>query len=212
MLEEICEEFAATRRETGIACPSRRVQAALLRVPRDEFVPAGLKAHAFANGPLPIGHGQTISQPFIVALMTELLQLRPSHTVLEIGCGSGYQAAILACLARRVISLEIVAALADAARARLARLGFTNVAVVHADGNLGWPSEAPYDRIIVTAAASAIPKALAAQLAPEGRLAIPLGHADEIQTLVLVVKRKDGALERKNVLPVAFVPMTHALR
>lgn len=212
MVAEIREEFAATRHETGLAAPSRRVEEALLRVPRDAFVPDGLRAHAFANGPLPIGHGQTISQPYIVALMTELVRPQATHTVLEIGCGSGYQAAILGCLAKRVISLEIVGALAQSAQERLLRLGLTHIEVHHADGSLGWPEEAPYDGIIVTAATPAPPPALLDQLKSGGRLVIPLGRVDEIQMLTLFLKLGEGDLERRNILPVAFVPLTHALR
>ncbi|MCX7897316.1 MAG: protein-L-isoaspartate(D-aspartate) O-methyltransferase [Rhodocyclaceae bacterium] len=212
MLEEIRAEFATTYRQTGCKRPSRRVELAMLRIPRDEFVPDSLKPHAYANGPLPIGHGQTISQPYIVALMTELLRPRAFHTVLEVGTGSGYQAAILACLVRRVISLEIVGALAEAARARLARLGIANVDVRHADGRLGWPQEAPYDGIIITAATPSIPPALIDQLKTGGRLVAPIGHIHDIQMLTVLIKHADGATTSNGVLPVAFVPLTEQIR
>ncbi|MEW5782120.1 MAG: protein-L-isoaspartate(D-aspartate) O-methyltransferase [Pseudomonadota bacterium] len=209
MLRDIADEVAWTRQEIGKEALDARVMAALARVPRELFVPATERHFAFADGPLPIGHGQTISQPFIVALMTDLLAPQPDSRILEIGTGSGYQTAVLAELAHEVYSVEIIAALADAARARLARLGYENVFIRHGDGHQGWAEHAPFDGIIVTAAAPRIPPALLEQLEPGGRLVIPVGSPGEIQQLKLVRKDPDGTLSERNVLRVAFVPMTN---
>lgn len=209
MLRDIADEVAWTRQEIGKEALDARVMAALARVPRELFVPATERHFAFADGPLPIGHGQTISQPFIVALMTDLLAPQPDSRILEIGTGSGYQTAVLAELAHEVYSVEIIAALADAARARLARLGYDNVFIRHGDGHQGWAEHAPFDGIIVTAAAPRIPPALLEQLKPGGRLVIPVGSPGEIQQLKLVRKDPDGTLSERNVLRVAFVPMTN---
>lgn len=160
---------------------------ALSVVPRHEFVPAASRSLAYGDHPLPVGHGQTISQPYIVAFMTELLEVRPGMKVLEVGTGSGYQAAVLAEIGARVFTVEIFEALATEARARLSRLGY-DVTVRHADGNLGWPEEAPFDAIIVTAAAEHIPPALVEQLAAGGRLVIPVGRVSGVQELILVEK------------------------
>jgi len=181
MLRDIADEVAWTRQEIGKEALDAEVMAALSRVPRELFVPATERRFAFVNGPLPIGHGQTISQPYIVALMTDLLEPRSADRILEIGTGSGYQTAVLAELAREVYSVEIIAALANAARARLARLGYDNVSIRHGDGHQGWPEHAPYDGIIVTAAAPHIPPALLEQLKPGGRLVIPVGLPEQIQ-------------------------------
>ena len=172
-------------------------------------MPASLAAQAYGDHPLPIGHGQTISQPYIVAFMTEALGLPGGETVLEVGTGSGYQAAVLAEIAARVYSIEIVAPLADEARARLARLGYGNVEVRVGDGYQGWPEAAPFDAIIVTAAAPRVPEPLKAQLKDGGRLVIPVG--DESQELI-VVTRDGRRFEEKRVLPVRFVPMTGKVR
>jgi protein-L-isoaspartate(D-aspartate) O-methyltransferase len=183
------------------------VLAAMRRVPRDQFVPAEMRAAAFDNRPLPIGRGQTISQPFIVALMTDLLAPGAQDRVLEVGTGSGYQAAVLAGLCARVYSLERVATLAAEAQQRLAALGCDNVEVRAGNGYLGWPGQAPFDRIIVTAAAPRVPPALLDQLAPGGRLVIPLGEPWEVQHLRLFEKAADGRVNARDVLDVAFVPL-----
>jgi protein-L-isoaspartate(D-aspartate) O-methyltransferase len=181
--------------------------AALGRVPRHRFVPALEQPFAYANRPLGIGYGQTISQPYIVAVMTDLLDLQPEHRVLEIGTGSGYQSAVLAELVREVYSTEIVPELAESARRRLLALGYANVEVRVGDGYSGWPEHAPYDAIIVTAAPPEVPPALIEQLKVGGRLVIPIGLSGETQMLCRCVKRPDGTIDRENKLPVAFVPM-----
>ncbi|HET8623371.1 MAG TPA: protein-L-isoaspartate(D-aspartate) O-methyltransferase [Gemmatimonadales bacterium] len=186
--------------------------AALRSVPRHEFVPPRQRPHAYEDIPLPIGHGQTISQPAVVATMTELIRPRPGLRVLEVGTGSGYQAAILAATGARVWTIEIFAALADEARARLARLGYRNVVVRHGDGYAGWPEEAPFDAIVVTAAADSIPPPLLEQLAPGGRLVMPVGAQIPFQELVLVHKDASGRLTRRQLLPVRFVPLLRGER
>jgi len=183
--------------------------AALRAVPRQAFVPSGLVADAYGDHPLSIGHDQTISQPYVVAFMTEALHLSGGETVLEVGTGSGYQAAVLACIASKVYSIEIVEPLAVEARERLARLGYKNVEVRAGDGYLGWPDAGPFDGIIVTAAAPRVPEPLKAQLKEGGRLVIPVG--DELQEIV-VVTRHGGEFREKRVLPVRFVPMTGEIR
>ena len=183
--------------------------AALRTVPRHLFVPAAAEAEAYGDFPLPIGHGQTISQPYIVAFMTEALGLRGGENVLEIGSGSGYQAAVLSAIAGQVHTIEIVPELAEEARERLARLGYRNVRVRAGDGYLGWPEAAPFDAIVVTAAAPRIPEPLKHQLKDGGRLVVPVG--DEYQELIVVTRRGPSYDERR-VLPVRFVPMTGAVR
>lgn len=182
---------------------------AMRTVPRQAFVPAASSADAYGDHPLAIGHGQTISQPYIVAFMTEALGLQRGATVLEVGTGSGYQAAVLAQIADRVYSVEILAALADEARARLDKLGYRNVQVRVGDGYQGWPEAGPFDGIIVTAAAPRVPDPLKAQLKDGGRLVIPVG--DESQELMVVTRRGDSYEERR-ILPVRFVPMTGKVR
>ena len=182
------------------------VLAAMRRVPRHEFVPADVRAKAYADHPLPIGERQTISQPYIVGFMTELLQVKPGHRVLEIGTGSGYQAAVLAELGADVYTIEIVEKLAATARSVLQRLGYDRIRVRAGDGYQGWPDAAPFDRIIVTAAPPEVPQPLIDQLKPGGRLVVPEGVHD--QDLVLYTKTADGKLQRERVLPVRFVPMT----
>jgi protein-L-isoaspartate(D-aspartate) O-methyltransferase len=184
-----------------------RVLDAMRRVERHAFVPASERAEAYGDHPLPIGHGQTISQPYIVALMTELARVRPGARVLEIGTGSGYQAAVLAVLAREVYSIEIVEALAREAAARLKALGYANVTVRAGDGYRGWPDRAPFDAILVTAAPPEIPQPLLDQLAVGGRLVAPVGEEGGHQELV-VVERTAAGLRRWAVAPVRFVPMT----
>jgi protein-L-isoaspartate(D-aspartate) O-methyltransferase len=183
--------------------------AALRKVPRHLFVPPDSERLAYEDHPLPIGHGQTISQPYIVGFMTEALGLAGGETVLEVGTGSGYQAAVLAEIAARVYSVEIVEPLAREAAQRLVRLGYRNVDVRAGDGYLGWPEAAPFDAIMVTAAAPRIPEALKQQLKDGGRLIIPVG--DDYQELV-VVTRRGGGFEERSVLPVRFVPMTGEVR
>jgi protein-L-isoaspartate(D-aspartate) O-methyltransferase len=185
---------------------------ALRTVPRHEFVPAAEQARAYEDIPLPIGHGQTISQPAVVATMTELIRPRPGLRVLEVGTGSGYQAAVLAETGARVWTIEIFEALADQARTRLARLGYDRVTVRHGDGYAGWPEEAPFDAIVVTAAADSIPPALIEQLAPNGRLVMPIGAPDAYQALVLVQKDPRGRLSVREMLPVRFVPFLRGIR
>ena len=208
LLEQIAEEMRATARWTGRAQLSQRVAAALAKVRRAAFVPTGSAQAAHANRPLPIGHGQTISQPFIVALMTELLDLKPDDNVLEVGTGSGYQAAVLAELARDVCSIEVIPELARAAAATLAQQGYGNVVLRTGDGGLGWPERAPFDAIIVTAAAPNIPPALIEQLRSGGVMVIPVGPRHGDQELVLLSKNAAGEVTQRNVLPVAFVPLT----
>jgi len=189
----------------GVRDPA--VLAAMRRVPRHEFVGPDLRDAAYEDHPLPIGYGQTISQPYIVAVMTELLHPRPEHTVLEIGTGSGYQAAVLACIVRKVYTMEVIPELAREAAERLKRLGYTNVEVRHGDGYYGWPEHAPYDGIIVTAAASHIPPSLLDQLKPGGRMVIPVGPPMLVQSLVLVQKAPDGTIHQKEIMSVRFVPL-----
>lgn len=183
-----------------------RVLAAMATVPRHRFVPEGVQAEAYADCPLPIGHGQTISQPYIVALMTQLLALRPTDRVLEIGTGCGYQTAVLAALVREVCTVERVEALARAAGARLAELGVTQVALRVGDGQEGWADRAPFDAILVTAAPERLPAALGAQLAPGGRLVIPLGGR-QLQWLHRFTREADGGLRDEELIPVRFVPL-----
>jgi protein-L-isoaspartate(D-aspartate) O-methyltransferase len=186
--------------------------AAMRSVPRHEFVPAAHRALAYLDEPLPIGRGQTISQPFIVAFMTEAIRPRPGLRVLEVGTGSGYQAAVLAQIGCRVHTIEIIRSLADSARARLERLGYGAVQVRHGDGYLGWPEAAPFDAILVTAAPERMPQALVDQLAPGGRLVAPVGGEKEVQTLVLLEKDARGQVKRTELLPVRFVPMRKGVR
>jgi len=210
MLRDIEREVAYTRHEIGRDAFAPRVMAAMAAVPREQFVPESGRHLAFANGPLAIGHGQTISQPYIVALMTDLLAPRPQDNILEIGTGSGYQAAVLAQLARQVYSVEIIAALATAAGQRLTRLGYDNISVRHADGFHGWPEHAPFDGIVVTAAAPQVPPPLVEQLKPGARLVIPVGMPGGVQELKVVEKHADGSITSRNILLVAFVPLTRA--
>jgi protein-L-isoaspartate(D-aspartate) O-methyltransferase len=186
--------------------------AAMGTVARHEFVPLDQQELAYEDIPLPIGHEQTISQPAVVALMTELVEPRVGKRVLEVGTGSGYQAAVLAEAGCRVWTIEIFGALAADARARLNRLGYTKVTVRHGDGYAGWPEEAPFDAILVTAAADSIPPALLDQLAPGGRLVMPVGDQFPYQQLVLVQKDAAGRLTSRQLLPVRFVPLLRGVR
>lgn len=184
------------------------VLAAMRAVPRHEFVPDLEQPLAYADTPLPIGYGQTISQPFVVAEMTRLLQLTANSRVLEIGTGSGYQAAILAQITPDVFSMEVIKPLADEAAARLKALGYSTIQVRHADGYYGWLEKAPFDGIVVTCAAGQIPPPLLAQLAPGGRMVIPVGSAFAVQDLMLVTKDKDGTVRSQSLMAVRFVPLT----
>jgi protein-L-isoaspartate(D-aspartate) O-methyltransferase len=208
MLAEIERETLDTSSYTGRARLGARVLRAMDEVPRHEFVPAHLQAYAYDNAPLPIGHGQTISQPYIVAIMTDLLNLDAGDVVLEIGTGCGYQTAVLARLARQVYSIEIVEPLATQARERLAQLGYDNVEVRVGDGHRGWPEHAPFDAIILTASPPRIPPAVLQQLADGGRLVAPLSRDHGGQELVLMQKDARGHVTTRDVLPVAFVPLT----
>ena len=185
-----------------------RVMTAMGRVPRHEFVPAIQRSNAYRNRPLPIGHGQTISQPYIVALMSDLIKPQADDKVLELGTGSGYQAAILAELTGQVYSIEIIEALGKQAAERLSRLGYGNVTTRIGDGYYGWEEHAPFDAIVVTAAASHVPPPLVAQLKPGGRMIIPVGSRFLTQQLVLIEKTADGQLITRQILPVKFVPLT----
>lgn len=206
------DEIRAIARESGFETGRHRLEPRVLeameRVPRHRFVRPSEIDDAYANRPLPIGHGQTISQPFIVALMTDLARPAPEDTVLEIGTGSGYQAAVLAELVKQVYTIEIVDPLGVAARERLAKLGYRNVEVRVGDGYHGWEEHAPFDAILVTAAASHIPPPLVKQLKPGGRMVIPVGPAFLTQHLMLVEKQADGTVVSRQMLPVRFVPLT----
>ncbi len=210
------ETVRAYAARPGSGAPGRRisprVQAAMGTVPRHMLVPERHRSRAYADRPLPIGYGQTISQPYIVALMTELLQPGPKDVVLEVGTGSGYQAAVLSLLVRHVYTIEIVEGLARRAAADLARLGYGNVTVRAGDGYKGWPDHAPFDSIIVTAAPKEIPPPLIAQLAPGGRLVMPLEDAWGRQSLIVLEKDRDGRIVKRKVIAVRFVPLTRNSR
>jgi protein-L-isoaspartate(D-aspartate) O-methyltransferase len=208
LLAEIEQEMRETAEWTGRAALSPRVSAAVAKVPREAFVAPGSEAAAYENRPLPIGHGQTISQPFVVALMTELLDLQPEHTVLEVGTGSGYQTAILAQLAGKVCSIEVIPELAARAAGVLVGQGIANVELRTGDGGQGWPERAPFDAIIVTAAASEVPSVLIQQLRAGGRMVIPVGPRHGDQELMLITKDAAGEVTQRRILPVAFVPLT----
>ncbi|MCC7461631.1 MAG: protein-L-isoaspartate(D-aspartate) O-methyltransferase [Gammaproteobacteria bacterium] len=208
LVHTIDAQVRATRSHTGRARLDARVRTAIGRVPRHEFVPESLRAYAYDNRPLPIGAGQTVSQPYIVALMTELADLRPDARVLEIGTGSGYQAAVLAEIAAHVHTIEIIEMLGQRARHTLERLGYRNVTVRIGDGYRGWPDAAPFDAILVTAAPETVPQPLIEQLKVGGRLVIPVGPQERVQSLQVIEKRPDGTVSRTSVLPVQFVPLT----
>ena len=205
-------EIAAMARETGAETGRPRfgeaVMAAMGKVPRHRFVPFLQDIFAYDNRPLPIGEGQTISQPYIVALMTDLLDPKSTDTVLEVGTGSGYQAAVLAELVAKVYTIEIVESLGLRARQVLGELQYRNVEVRVGDGYGGWPAAAPFDAIIVTAAPAAVPQPLVDQLKPGGRMVIPVGGPSDVQQLLLVEKQPDGRTTTTRTLPVRFVPLT----
>jgi protein-L-isoaspartate(D-aspartate) O-methyltransferase len=207
MVDEVIAD-AATASYSGTAALSPQVVAAMRKVERDRFVPSWLSSLAYLNRPLPIGHGQTISQPFIVALMSDLMQVKTGDKVLEIGTGSGYQAAILAEMGGSVYSIEIIEPLGKEAGERLRSLGYRNVKTRVGDGYYGWPEAAPFDAIMVTAAASHVPPPLIRQLKPGGRMVIPLGTQFMTQSLMLVEKKTDGSVTTRQILPVRFVPLT----
>ena len=208
MMDDIQKEIEYTRSATGIKQFRQSVLNAMQTIPRHEFVPDGLRDMAYYNGPLSIGHGQTISQPYIVALMTDLLEPENDDIILEVGSGSGYQAAILANIVKKVYSVEIIPELAREAQTVLTRQGIGNVEVKNGDGYYGWPQHAPYDGIIVTAAAPYIPEPLVEQLKIGARLVIPVGRPYMHQELMLVEKTAGGQTEIKDILSVAFVPLT----
>ncbi len=203
MVAEVAAEVAVFEQQLGCAALARPVMEALASVPRHAFVPAEVQPFSYLNSPLPIGHGKTISQPFIVALRTDLLQVESDSVVLEIGTGFGYQAAVLGQLARQVYSVEIIEEIHEQARKRLARLGYVNIALRMGNGTLGWPDHAPYDRFMVTAAPDLIPPALLQQLKPGGRMVIPTGIPDQ-QQLLLVQKNAQGRIATREILPVRF--------
>ena len=197
-----------TGAETGRARFSDAVMAAMGKVPRHRFVPPAQERFAYDNRPLPIGEGQTISQPYVVALMTDLLDLKPADRVLEVGTGSGYQAAVLAELGAKVYTIEIVEALGRRAARTLVDLGYRNVEIRTGDGYGGWPEAAPFDAIVVTAAPAAVPQPLIDQLKPGGKMVVPVGAPFEVQHLLLVQKQADGSTATRRTLPVRFVPLT----
>jgi protein-L-isoaspartate(D-aspartate) O-methyltransferase len=194
--------------DLGLGAVDQHVLDALSRVPRHAFVPPDHRASAYLDRPLPIGHGQTISQPFIVAFMSQLLQVSPGDRVYELGTGSGYQAAVLAEMGAEVWTVEIVEALARSARKTLGALGYGGIHVRHGDGYAGWPEAAPFDRIIVTAAGEEVPPSLLDQLRVGGILVMPVGDPASVQELMVVEKGDDGELRSRSVLPVRFVPIT----
>ena len=202
ILEVVAETVFLTQR-LGRAALDARVIDVMAKIPREEFVPVELRPYAYLNRPLPVGCGKTISQPFIIALMTDLLEPQAGDVVLEVGTGVGYQAAILAELVQQVYSVEIIDELAQHAKRRLMRLGYRNIEVRTGNGYYGWPEHAPFDKIIVTAAPDLIPPPLLAQLKPGGRMVIPAGIPDE-QQLMLVEKAENGTLATSNILPVRF--------
>src|SRR5262245_2262614 len=207
MVTEVEAMYAETRAETGLPAMSPAVRKAMAKVERHRLIPPGEASRAYRNHPLPIGSGQTISQPYIVALSADLLNPKPQDVVLEVGTGSGYQAAVLAEVVSRVYSIEIIPSLGNEARRRLDELGYRNIEVRIGDGYRGWPEKAPFDGIVVTAAAPRVPQALVEQLRPGGRLVIPVGGEAEIQYLKVLTRRADGGVDERRVLPVRFVPL-----
>jgi protein-L-isoaspartate(D-aspartate) O-methyltransferase len=199
--------YAETARETGFPAMSPAVRAALGKVERHRLIPEAQHDLAYGNHPVAIGSGQTISQPYVVALSTDLLDPKADHVVLDVGTGSGYQAAMLAEIVKTVFSVEIVEPLGAQARTRLEELGYRNIEIKIGDGYAGWAEKGPFDGIVVAAAAPRVPPALVEQLKPGGRLVVPVGGPGEIQYLKLIVKRADGGYDEKRVLPVRFVPL-----
>jgi protein-L-isoaspartate(D-aspartate) O-methyltransferase len=208
LLEEIAEDVRNTAAYLNKRALDERVMVAMAAVPRHEFVPEAERRHAYENRPLPIGHSQTISQPYIVAVMTDLLEPKPGCRALEVGTGSGYQAAVLSHLCAEVYTIEIIDALGIAARDRLQRLAYQNVFVRLGDGYYGWSEHAPFDVIVVTAVATQIPPPLLSQLKPGGRMVLPVGSRFTTQQLILLRKGDDGRITTREILPVVFVPLT----
>jgi protein-L-isoaspartate(D-aspartate) O-methyltransferase len=208
MVRQIAALARITGAETGLPVFSKRVMAAMGRVARHRFVPPSQESQAYEDRPLPIGDGQTISQPYIVALMTELLAPKPGDAVLEVGTGSGYQAAVLSELVAKVYTIEIVEPLGRKAAATLGALGYGNVVARIGDGYHGWPEHAPFDGIVVTAAAPEVPQPLVDQLKPGGRLVIPVGGRFDVQQLLIIEKKADGSTLTRKTIPVRFVPLT----
>ncbi len=207
LLSEIQADARHTSKWTGRQAFDDKVMNAVAAVPRAEFMPDAERPFAHINRPYPIGYGQTISQPYIVALMTDLLDIQPGDRILEVGTGSGYQTAVLAGLAGHIYSVEIIPQLADSAETRLRRLGYDNLSLMTGDGRQGWAAQAPFDGIMVTAAAPELPPGLGNQLAPGGRMVIPIGEVGGDQRLMLGTKEAGGRLELKPILAVAFVPL-----
>ncbi len=208
LMRQIESDVSSTSRYLNKKALDNQVMQAMTTVPRHKFVPDAFTAYAYDNRPLPIGQGQTISQPYIVAIMTDLLAIKPFDVVLEIGTGSGYQAAVLAELAKQVFTIEIIKPLHKSAKERLADLGYSNVTTRLGDGYYGWPEHAPFDAIMVTAAAGQVPPPLVRQLKPGGRMIIPVGGAFMTQFLLLIEKQPDGSVSTRQILPVRFVPLT----
>jgi protein-L-isoaspartate(D-aspartate) O-methyltransferase len=208
LMKEIEDNLKLTSERVGKRALSQDVVAAMVNVPRHEFVPEHLKRYAYENRPLPIGYGQTISQPYIVGIMTDLVDPARESVVLEVGTGSGYQAAVLAYCVRQVYSIEIIEELGEEAKARLKRLGVKNVEVRNGDGYYGWKEHAPFDAIVVTAAGSHIPPPLIEQLKPGGKMIIPVGSPFLTQYLMLLEKDEGSKIRTRQLLPVAFVPLT----
>jgi len=212
MREQMIREIESDARETALYIDKRaldsKVMAVMGEVPRHRFVPEQQQPYAYENRPLGIGHGQTISQPYIVALMTDLLHLGPKHRVLELGTGSGYQAAVLAQLVAQVYTIEIIEPLGKQAAERFAQLGYGNISSRIGDGYYGWESQAPFDAIVVTAAAAHVPPPLISQLKPGGRMVIPIGGSFQVQQLMLIEKMENGGIKTRQMLPVRFVPLT----
>jgi protein-L-isoaspartate(D-aspartate) O-methyltransferase len=206
--EDMVREQIANPPDHRDSVKDEKILEAMRRVPRHLFVPPSSMSIAYGDFPIPIGHGQTISQPYIVALMTEMLRVTPEHKVLEIGTGSGYQAAILSALVKEVYTIEIVKPLALQAEERLKRLRYLNVQVKAGDGYYGWEEHAPFDRVIVTCAASFVPSPLLKQLKPGGKMCIPVGAQYTVQYLTMIEKSAEGTITMRKTLPVAFVPLT----
>ncbi len=207
LMREIEAHARMTERLMGIKAPNRRVMETMAKVPRHEFVPHRLRPYAYLNRPLPLGFGQNISEPYLIALMTHLADLSTDDVVFETGTGAGYQAAILAGLAKRVYSVEIIKPLARRAAETLARLGFDNVEVRASDGFFGWPEHGPYDAMIIKESMTYVPPPLLRQLKPGGRMVVPLGPPDSTQYLTLIRKEKDGRMREMRILPVRFSPL-----
>lgn len=212
MVAEVEAMYVDTQRETGLRGMSPAVRAAMGKVERHRLIPAEQQGAAYANRPLPIGSGQTISQPYIVALSADLLAPKAEQVVLEVGTGSGYQAAVLAEVVARVHTIELIESLGRTADQRLQEMGYRNIEVRIGDGYAGWPERAPFDGIVVTAAAPTVPPALIAQLKPGGRMVIPVGADGYTQYLKLVTKRADGGIDEREIIPVRFVPLVPGKR